>query len=515
MSTSSYGDAMSSSHRRSRLIAKVALISGAVFLPLGSRAVAAEVGPDLAFVPHSTVKLYQVTGDCDWEIWDATISNASPTCKPTRSQTASRADVLGTDVPQVFEHDGEMIITFGDTFGADRVRSPKWIGFQKRFQWKQHDPIGRSKTARVGDGLLIDFFMDGAHALEVLPPPQPDGTPVEMGADDVPSGGVSVNGQIYLGITTGSAAIAKGHIDRSRDYSVLVRFDEITKTFTTGRTISAQPLAYFDRPAFYVGAGDPAGPPPADRGQVVWTFGVSQTAKAIHLSMTPVDEFWTGADAQGRPATRYFAGLDKGMPVWVDSEAEAKPLAIASNPTNPVIPYASVAYSKALKLWLLLYENAGRGPGSGIYETYSAFPWGPWSAPQQIFNACRDQGYGHFMRYYYASPAENDCPAAIPPGPAPVSGGSGPAGPSAGDQEKNVPDTTRGIAYGPAIVDRFTTVEGGKVKLYYMLSTWNPYAVVMMESDFALSCGGADCRAATQNPGEPDQASAGGTQKPK
>jgi hypothetical protein len=72
----------------------------------------------LQYIPNSSVKLYQVIGDCDWTEWDATIASKTPTCKPTVSQTATKADVLGNDTPVVFENNGEMIITFGDTIGA-------------------------------------------------------------------------------------------------------------------------------------------------------------------------------------------------------------------------------------------------------------------------------------------------------------------------------------------------------------------------------------------------------------
>jgi len=74
--------------------------------------------PALTYIPNSSVKLYQVNGDCDWVEWDATITAKSPACKPTTSKTLTNADILGDDVPVVFENNGEMIVTFGDTIGA-------------------------------------------------------------------------------------------------------------------------------------------------------------------------------------------------------------------------------------------------------------------------------------------------------------------------------------------------------------------------------------------------------------
>src|ERR1019366_3811707 len=41
------------------------------------------------------------------------------------------------------------------------------------------------------------------------------------------------------------------------------------------------------------------------------------------------------------------------------------------------------------------------------------------------------------------------------------------------------------------LVERFTVISGNTLKLFYMMSTWNPYATVMMESDFNIADGPA------------------------
>src|ERR1039457_6204822 len=189
--------------------------------------------PALTYIPNSSVKLYQVNGDCDWVQWDATINNKTPTCKPTTSQTATKADVLGDDVPVAFEHNGELIVSFGDTIGA--AGNSAWTSVQNSFGWGAHDPIARSTTTNAADGLLLNFFLSGNHGLEVLPPPQPDGAPVDMGIDDIPHAVVSLNGTIYLGIKTGNVSLGGGNSVQSHAYSVLATFDETTETFTSGR----------------------------------------------------------------------------------------------------------------------------------------------------------------------------------------------------------------------------------------------------------------------------------------
>jgi uncharacterized protein (TIGR03437 family) len=41
------------------------------------------------------------------------------------------------------------------------------------------------------------------------------------------------------------------------------------------------------------------------------------------------------------------------------------------------------------------------------------------------------------------------------------------------------------------MVQRFTEIAGNTLKIFYTLSTWNPYAVVLMESDFTIAYGPA------------------------
>lgn len=46
---------------------------------------------------------------------------------------------------------------------------------------------------------------------------------------------------------------------------------------------------------------------------------------------------------------------------------------------------------------------------------------------------------------------------------------------------------TPGGEYPPFLIERFTRVVGNALKIYYMMSTWNPYTVVKMRSTFTIS----------------------------
>jgi hypothetical protein len=152
----------------------------------------------------------------------------------------------------------------------------------------------------------------------------------------------------------------------------------------------------------------------------------------------------------------YFAGLDAaGAPTWSGNESEAKPIV-----QNGTLGDLSVTWCKDLGLWLMTYDR--RAPTRGIAFSYSRTPWGPWSEPQILFNAAND-GIGRFIHNPNASPPD------------------GLAGPVIGKGQMN-PEAVRGGAYAPYVVERWTKVKGSDLSIYYVLSTWNPYVVVLMKS---------------------------------
>ena len=44
-----------------------------------------------------------------------------------------------------------------------------------------------------------------------------------------------------------------------------------------------------------------------------------------------------------------------------------------------------------------------------------------------------------------------------------------------------------GGAYGPYIMARYTAGDSSRCRIYYTMSTWNPYQVVVMRSDLRLA----------------------------
>jgi hypothetical protein len=111
-------------------------------------------------------------------------------------------------------------------------------------------------------------------------------------------------------------------------------------------------------------------------------------------------------------------------------------------------------------MWLMTYDR--RTPPRGIAFSYSRTPWGPWSEPQILFNAAND-GVGKFIHNPNVNPPD------------------GLAGPVIGRGQAN-PDAVVGGAYAPYVVERWTKLRGSELSVYYVLSTWNPYVVVLMKS---------------------------------
>jgi hypothetical protein len=217
------------------------------------------------------------------------------------------------------------------------------------------------------------------------------------------------------------------------------------------RTISQLPAGRFINMSMHNEPGPIAGLPSGGPFVIAWGTGQYRKSDA-YLSIVPAAEFESGK------GTRYFAGLDaKGAPSWSDNETDAKPIV-----ENGTLGDLSVTWCKELGLWLMTYDS--REPTIGILLSYSRTPWGPWSEPQVLFNLVRDGALGKFIHNPLVKPDD------------------GLAGPVLGPKNQADPSAVRGGEYAPYVVERWTKVQGSELDLYYVLSTLNPYVVVLMKS---------------------------------
>jgi hypothetical protein len=379
-----------------------------------SGAQATATGLVIRYIPGSTIKLEQLLGEEDKERH-----------QPTLSQTVTRYGLQGTDLGYSFEHAGHEYFLFGDTVGRlDRAL----------------DTIATTDATNPEQGVQLDFLTVGNDYLTIQPPG------ISMGAFETPIGGISLGGQMYVAVRTNHSQ------DWATDRSVLTRFTP-PATFQPLRTISQPPTSRFLTMSMHAepNPGAVAGLPSGGPFVLIWGTGTYRKSDA-YLSIVPSANLETGK------GTRYFAGLNAaGAPTWSESESDAQPIV-----KNGTLGDLSVTWCKDLGLWLMTYDSRAPAP-RGILFSYSRTPWGPWSAPQVVFDEIRDGALGKFIHDPRAKP--ND----------------GLAGPVIGEGQAN-PDTVQGGSYAPYVVERWTKVQGSELDLYYVLSTWNPYVVILVKS---------------------------------
>lgn len=349
--------------------------------------------------------------------------------KPTLSQTVTRYGIQGTDMGQSFEHGGRAYFLFGDTLG--RLDH-------------ELDTIATTDAVDPEQGVRLDFLTVGSDYLTIQPPG------ISMAGFEVPTAGISLGGQMYFAVRTNHSA------DWSTDRSVLIRFT-LPITFQPLRTISQSPAGRFINLSFHAEPGPEAMPglPPGGPFVLIWGTARARQSDA-NLQVVPAANFESG---QG---TRYFAGLDTaGAPVWSASEADSQAVV-----TNGTMGDLSVTWCQPLSLWLMNYDSRAPAP-NGILFAYARPPWGPWSQPQVIFNDVRDGGLGKFIHDPAIQPDDGLA------GPLNLAGQANAA-------------AVKGNVYAPYVVERWTKVEGSELALYYVMSTWNPYVVVLMKSRLTI-----------------------------
>lgn len=343
---------------------------------------------------------------------------------PTGTQTLTRFGIEGSEMGNSFEHQGHLYLLFGPSIG----RVPGYS-----------NTMAKSDTTNPEGGVQLDFLTNVGRNIAVQPA---DAT--SMAPMDAPVAGISLDGQMYVAI---SANFTRG---ASTSRSVLTKFAPPT-TFQSVRTISELPAGKFIRMSMHVQPGPIGGLPPG--GPFVFTWGTGKFRESdVYLAVTPVSQFESGK------GMRYFAGLDSSnAPSWSDNESDAFPIV-----KDGTLGDVSVTWCKDLGLWLMTYDR--RTTLNGIAFSYSRTPWGPWSEPQVLFNPLRDNGLGKF---FHNPMRRND---------------DGLSGPVLGKRKKEDEQEVRGGAFAPYVVERWTKVQDNTLNLYYLMSTNNPYVVVLMKS---------------------------------
>jgi hypothetical protein len=196
----------------------------------------------------------------------------------------------------------------------------------------------------------------------------------------------------------------------------------------------------------------------------------------------------------------YFSGVDpeSGEPRWSPVQREALALAMDGErngePEEPLlVPNVSaISWLPApINKWIMLYGGdlpdvlildatvAPETRGS-VKVRFADAPWGPWTARQDYYAAGKpDQvgapyGPGGFL---YHNECRNEagakCAATDPVRPL---DSFLPGCPSV------TPQLDIGRMYGLNIIDAYTQASGAGLDLYWNVSTWNPYGVMLMRT---------------------------------
>lgn len=350
--------------------------------------------------------------------------------EPVLSQTQSRYRLDGTDLGMpVLDSNGKRTwFFFGDTWGSNNPYLTDALGYTE--QW---DPE---------NGVKLDFVSANGSWKPILI----DG--IRQGGFEVPADAIMIGETMYLYHTTdhsatktmGRSVIAKASRQELNNAKFNLMYNFSTDKFIN---LSLERVKNSDWPLL-----------PQNAEESILIFGTGDYRNSpVYMAWQPVNEI------ESKSTLRYYAGVRNGKAVWIKDEKLARP--IFNFETTPRVGELSISYNKFLKRWLLLYNHDFP---RGINMRTAEFPWGPWSNAQVIFRPWEDKGYCHFI---HTSWEFSKCDNVMEPA-----------------------NRTNewGGEYGPYQYRHWAKGDEttGSTTIYFNMSTWNPYQVVLMEAKLYL-----------------------------
>ncbi|HYL34531.1 MAG TPA: DUF4185 domain-containing protein [Bryobacteraceae bacterium] len=455
----------------------------------------------IEYVPESTTPLIQLNGEnfqiSAYGTYFETLTN---------SQTLSTSGVVGTDLGYPVTLPDKTLFLFGDTFGAyqssgkyfQSAAVPPYgaddsIAFVPNLDLSQCHYIGdvAQQLAQGNTNPSVDFgacpalhyFANPAHPANqhIFQAIQISGLQAGEGEGPfrVPTAGLVANNRLYMFYITKYQATPTGTPHFSLQ-SILARSDQDPEswsdknppTFTRLYTVSTHPQV-----------ADPKNPPPqaGDTGEFMFNPPVVMDAAtlgslglkdglSVELRSAASVVFVFGSSYQYDRSNLYLAafalsdveaGTAKwfyytGGNQWSHSEKDAAPLLAGS----VQIGNHSVVWNSALQRFILMYNQS-----RGIQARFATAPWGPWTDPIPVFSD--DDYWGSKLLHSDGDQIGRSLITVYDASGKPVDYGSDP-----------------GVTYSPNLLDRFTQSADGSVTVYYTLSTWNPYEILLMSSTF-------------------------------
>jgi hypothetical protein len=411
-------------------------------------------------------KVCQLTSDLDWE-----------SGLPTTNRTQSRFGLGATDLGYPVEHQGRLMLLFGDSW-------PTHVGHPGNEFQPKDDAVGwiTSRTAPTRSQ-CTDLTINADPGPTLTPATVTGPLQVMQGYFNVPSGGVSGGGGVTAFFWTNhcgdpnplvanppsalarplpTAKCPESDQRNSIGQAVMARSDNGGRTFSGAVPM---PIGFVYSTALDATAVDGV---PSKQRLGTYVFAVPRYRASVpYLAYAP-------PGLLGDPSSwRFFVGRKpNGTPTWTPADVWARGIGGPWKPpgspelfdTDRCVGEFSITWNKPLRVWLMLYNCT-----QGIVARTASAPWGPWSTSTVILSAdgdgvpCRllmiEHGCGNQERYH--------------------------------DQNRSVP----GGLYAPYVLDRYTAtlppslLGARRARIYWLVSTWSPYQVFVMRTDLEVSDG--------------------------
>ncbi len=408
-------------------------------------------GDSIIYVPMSTQKLCQVTGDTDLEFNQLTLS-----------LTQTRYGLVRADHGYSFEHDGKIFFLFGDTHPTNKFNGINNRQTDPPRRIEDNDAIGFCTASDPGPCLKLDFVVDSIGAYKNPVVLNAHGDPaIKLMTNESPIAGISDGGRMFVifgtdnPIDTVTPPAPLGHPRRT----VLAVSDDDASTFHYLYNFSKEPAAKFIGTAIAKGQDG-----------FIYFWGTQSDTlyrkSAVYLARKPI-----GSMADSTSIEYLHAVNPDGSPVFMPNENNATPLFHDYLPDSTGalqvadgMSTVGVEWNPFVQRWIMLYNCLNDTPKNprGIYMRYARQPWGPWSGPQTIFNPNRDNGYCYFMHRAVTPDNPTQCDSLCGPDRMADPGGD----------------------YGPFFISRLTSGDAtnGTSTFYFTMDTWNPYTQVVMKT---------------------------------
>jgi hypothetical protein len=379
----------------------------------------------------STRKVVQLTGEWDRQGW-----NGNGTPPIAHNQTESRFGIRGTDLGASFIHKNRIYFLFGDTWRVNQSDDQRDL-----------DSIAFTTDTVADGGISLTF--------NTKPPLIRQFSPEQQREFDVPLDGISVDDRMYVFFSTDHQNI-DGSFLMGR--SVLARSDNDGYDFDFLYEFSHQKFINVSIERATLQVQIDSAPELSPGTEVLWIWGSGRYRSSdVYLAVMPINQI------ASKQVVRYFAGQGESER-WSEFEDDATPLFCAGD-----VGELSVRWNPYLRRYLALFNS--QNP-RGILMHSASQPWGVWSSePVMVFDPgfreqqndpCSGLGYGRFMHISWSDRmcdhVQDDM---FTPG--------------------SFRDHEYGGEYGPYQITQFTAgVEGEQTQIYFTLSTWNPYQVMLM-----------------------------------